>query len=86
MTSSSLGSVFQRRDIFGLIFGHNGAFELKIHAIVLIGIRFTFPKHQSKSLLSFVIIEIIALKDNQYWPKTTKTAFKAESKLNVLCT
>ena len=48
--------------------------------IFQIGNRLSSPKLPSKSRLSLLIIKIIALKDRQYRPKTTKTAFNTESK------
>ena len=72
---------FFRNDKFsGKFFGQNSAFELKIDPILLIGNRLSFPKHPSKSRLSLLIIEIIALKDKQYRPKTTKTVIELEVK------
>ena len=62
---------FKNAKFLGQFFGQNSAFELKINDILLIGNCLSFPKHPSKSRLSLLIIEIIALKDRQYWPKTT---------------
>ena len=70
----------------GQFFGQNWAIELEMNDTLLKGNCLSFPKHPSKSQLSLVIIEIIALKVRQYWPKTTKTTFNTESKRNVLCT
>ena len=51
-----------------------------------IGNRLSFPKHPSKSRLSLLIIEIIALKDKQYRPKTLKTVIELEIKPEHLYT
>ena len=42
-------------------FGQNSAFELKIDDVIQIDNYLNFPKHPSKSRLSHLIIEIIAL-------------------------
>ena len=47
---------------------------------MLISNRLSFPKQPSKNRLSLLIIEIIALKDKQYCPKTTKTVIELEVK------
>ena len=59
-------------------------FELKIDGVD--DNRLSFPKDPCKIRLPPSIIDIIALKDRQCWPKTTKTTFKIESKRNVFFT
>ena len=81
-----MGTFFKNDKFIGYFFGLNSALELEIDDIMLINNRVSFPKQPSKSRLSLGIIEIIALIDRQYWPKTTKTVFITESKLNNLCT
>ena len=71
---------FKNDKFLGEFFGQNSAFKLKIDDILLIDNRLSFPKHPSKSHLSLLIIEIIALKDKQYCPKTTKTVIELELK------
>ena len=77
---------FFKNDKFsGKFFGQNSAFELKIDDIMQIDNCLSFPKHPSKSRLSLLIIEIIALKDKQYRPKTTKTVIELEVKPEHFC-
>ena len=72
---------FSKNDKFlGEFFGQNSAFKSKIDDIMLIGNRLSFPKHPSKSRLFLLIIEIIALEDKQYCPKSTKTVIELELK------
>ena len=71
---------FKNDKFLGEFFGQNSAFNLKIDDILLIGIFLSFPEHPSKSRLSLSIIEIIALKDKQYCPKTTKMVIELELK------
>ena len=55
------GTFFKNDKFFGKVFGQNSAFELKIDDTLLIDNRLSFQKHTSKSQLSLLIIEIIAL-------------------------
>ena len=76
---------FENDKFSGKFLGQNSAFELKIDDIMQIDNRLSFPKHPSKSRLSVMIIEIIALKDKQYRPKTTKTVIELEVKPEHFC-
>ena len=67
------------------IFGQNSVFEFKISDTMQIDDRLSFLEHSSKIRLSLLIIEIIALKDEQYCPKTTKTVIELEVKPKHLC-
>ena len=66
----------KKRQILGLFLGQNLAFQLKINNMVTIENRLSFPKLPSKSRLSLLIIEIFALKVQQYRPKTTETVME----------
>ena len=71
---------FKNEKFLGQFLGQNSAFELKINDSMQIENCLSFPKHPSKSQLSLLIIEIIALKDKQHCPKTTKTVIELEVK------
>ena len=58
-----MGTFFKHDKFIGYFFSQNSALELEIDDIMLLDNRVSFPKRPSKSRLSLLIIEMIALED-----------------------